>query len=115
MRRWIAWTASLLAGAFCFYPGLRILWFGHGNEPSDEWALYACRSVLSLVRQQHIGREFCRNRHKAPLYDLQILASCKPYLQFFAEETTKTAFAHVARDCERRAASSQPPLVVTFA
>jgi len=28
MRRWIAWTATLLAGALCFYPGLRMLWFG---------------------------------------------------------------------------------------
>ena len=115
MRRWIAWIASLLAGAFCFYPGVRIPWFGHGNEPRDEWALYVCRSVLALVRQQHIGREFCRNRRKAPLYDLQIQASCKPYLQFFAAETTKTAFARVARDCERRVASSQLPLVVTLA
>jgi hypothetical protein len=72
MRRWIAWRASLLAGAFCFCPGLRLLWFGRGNEPRDEWALYVCMSVLSLVRQQHMGREFCRNRHKAPLFDLQI-------------------------------------------
>jgi len=28
MRRWIAWTATLLAGALCFYPGLRMLWLG---------------------------------------------------------------------------------------
>jgi hypothetical protein len=28
MCRWIAWTATLLAGALCFYPGLRMLWFG---------------------------------------------------------------------------------------
>ena len=28
MYRWIAWTATLLAGALCFYPGLRMLWFG---------------------------------------------------------------------------------------
>ena len=54
MRRWIAWTASLLAGAFCFHPGLRMLWFGHGNEPRDEWALYVCMSALSLMRQQYI-------------------------------------------------------------
>ncbi len=115
MRRWIAWIASLLAGAFCFYPGVRIPWFGHGNEPRDEWALYVCRNVLALVRQQHIGREFCRNRRKAPLCDLQIEASCKPYPQFFATETTKTAFAYVAQHCERRVASSQPLLVVTLA
>jgi len=28
MGRWIAWTATLLAGALCFYPGLKVLWFG---------------------------------------------------------------------------------------
>jgi hypothetical protein len=28
MGRWIAWTATLLTGALCFYPGLRMLWFG---------------------------------------------------------------------------------------
>ena len=33
MRRWIGWTAALLAGALCFHRGLRMLWFGHGNEP----------------------------------------------------------------------------------
>jgi hypothetical protein len=54
MRRWV-WTASLLAGAFCFYPGLRMLWFGHWNELKEGWALYVCISVLSLVWQQHIG------------------------------------------------------------
>ena len=115
MRRWIAWTASLLAGAFCFHPGLRMLWFGHGNEPRDEWALYVCMSALSLMRQQDIGREFCRNQHTAPPFDSQVQPSCKPCLQFFAEETTKTAFARVTQDCERRVAGSQPPLVVTFA
>jgi hypothetical protein len=28
MRRWIAWTVILVAGGFCFYPGLRMLWSG---------------------------------------------------------------------------------------
>ena len=28
MRRWIAWTVTLVAGGFCFYPGLRMLWSG---------------------------------------------------------------------------------------
>ena len=28
MCRWIAWIATLLAGALCFYPGLRMLWLG---------------------------------------------------------------------------------------
>lgn len=69
MRRWIAWIASLLAGAFCSCPALRIPWFGHGNEPRDEWALYVCMSVLCLLRQHHIGREFCSNQRKAPLCD----------------------------------------------
>jgi hypothetical protein len=117
MRRSITWTASLLAGAFCFCSGLRMLWLGHGNELRDEWALYVCISVLSLVRRQHIGSEFRLNRHKAPPFDLQIQPSCKPCLQFFTEETTKAAFAHVAvaQDCERRVAGLQPPLVVTFA
>jgi hypothetical protein len=55
MRRWIAWTASLLAGAFCFYPGLRMLWFGHWNGSKEGWAPYVCISVLSLARQQHVG------------------------------------------------------------
>jgi len=114
MRPWMAWIASLLAGAFCFDPGLRIPWFGHGNEPGDARGLYECRSVLALVRQ-HISRGFCRDQPKAPPFDLQIQPSCKPSLQFFAAETTKAHFARVARDCERRVASSQLPLVVTLA
>ena len=28
MRRWIAWTITLVAGGLCFYPGLRMLWSG---------------------------------------------------------------------------------------
>jgi hypothetical protein len=28
MRRWIAWAVTLVAGGFCFYPGLRMLWSG---------------------------------------------------------------------------------------
>ena len=28
MRRWIAWTIILLAGALCFYPGLKMVWSG---------------------------------------------------------------------------------------
>ncbi len=55
MRRWIAWTASLLAGAFCFYPGLRMLWFGHWSESKEGWALYVWISVVSLVWQQPTG------------------------------------------------------------
>jgi len=51
----IAWTASLSAGAFCFYPELGMVWFGHWNEPKDGWAQCAWMSVLSLVRQQRIG------------------------------------------------------------
>jgi hypothetical protein len=95
MRRWIAWTAALLAGAFCICPGFRTPWFGHGNEPRDEGALYVCVNVLS---QQHISREVRLTGHKAPPFDLQVQSSCKPCLQFFAEETTKTAFARVAQD-----------------
>jgi len=28
MRRWMAWTVTLVAGGLCFYPGLRMLWSG---------------------------------------------------------------------------------------
>jgi hypothetical protein len=31
MRRWIAWTIMLLAGALCFYPGLKMVWSGPGG------------------------------------------------------------------------------------
>jgi hypothetical protein len=115
MRRWIASTAALLAGGLCLYPGVKMLWFGHGNEPRDEWALYVCMSVVSLVRQQHISREPCPTRHKAPPFDLQVQPSYKPCLQFFAEEMTETAFARVAQDCERRVARSHNPLLITSA
>jgi hypothetical protein len=115
MRRWIAWTAALLPGAFCFCPGLRMLWFGHGNEPRNEWALDMCVYVLSPMRQQHISQEFSAGPYKAPPFDLQVQSACKPCLQFFAEQTTKTAFARVTQDCERRVAGSQAPLIVTFA
>ena len=30
MRRWIAWTVTLVAGSLCFYLGLRMLWPGPG-------------------------------------------------------------------------------------
>ena len=28
MRRWIAWTVTLVASGLCFYPGIRTLWSG---------------------------------------------------------------------------------------
>ena len=28
MRRWMAWTVTLVAGGLCFYPGLRMVWSG---------------------------------------------------------------------------------------
>jgi hypothetical protein len=28
MRRWIAWTITLLASSLCFFPGIRTLWSG---------------------------------------------------------------------------------------
>jgi len=114
MRRWIASAVALLAGALCFCPGLRMLWFGHRNEPRDEWALWVCMNILSLMRQQRISRESCTIQHTAPPLDLQVQPSCKPCL-LFAEEKTQTAFARVAQDCGRRVAGSQPPLLVTFA
>jgi hypothetical protein len=114
MRRWIASAVALLAGALCSCPGLRMLWFGHGNEPRDECALWVCMNILSLMRQQRISREFRPIQHIAPPFDLQVQPSCKPSL-LFAEETTETAFARVAQNCGRRVAGSQPPLLVTFA
>jgi hypothetical protein len=114
MRRWIASAVALSAGALCFSSGLRMLWFGHGNEPRHEWALWVCMNVLSLMRQQRISRESCPIQRPAPPFDLQVQPPCRPCL-LFAGETTETAFVRVAQDCGRRVAGSQPPLLVTFA
>jgi len=96
MCRWIASAGALSVGALCFCPGLRMLWFGHGHEPRDEWALWVCMNVLSLMRQQRVSREFCPIQHTAPPFDLQVQPPYKPFL-LFAEETIETAFARVAQ------------------
>jgi hypothetical protein len=75
MRRWIASAVALSAGALCSCPGLKMLWFGHGNEPGDEWALWVCMNVLSLMWQQRTRREFCPIQQTAPPFDLQVQPS----------------------------------------
>jgi hypothetical protein len=116
MRRWIAWKGSLLAGAFCFYPALRMLWFGHCSESKEGRALYVCISVLSLVRQQDIGWGVL-SQNDAKLRPLTYRSNHPVSLAFSSsrKRRPKTAFAYVAQHCARRVASPQPPLVVTFA
>jgi len=62
-----------------------------------EWALCICLNILSFVLQQHNSREPCSQKPIAPLFDLQVLPSCKPYIQFFEEETPETASTRVAQ------------------
>lgn len=116
MRRWIAWTASMLAGAFCFYPGLRMLWFGHWNESKGGWGTKRVhkRSLSGAAATYWVGSSVGNDAKLRPL----TYRSNHPVSLAFSssrKRRPKTAFAYVAQHCERRVASPQPPLVVTFA
>ena len=90
MRRWIAWTASMLAGAFCFYPGLRMLWFGHWNESKEGWYQKRVhkRSLSGAAATYWVGSSVGND---AKLRPLTYRSNHPVSLAFsvFAEETTK--------------------------